>query len=229
MAGAWSQLTNAASTAGMALVDAHHALAMAGNGGVPATAGGGGGGALSAANGVMQAAGGGAALAPGGWVEALLFYAIAAAVVVSVLGVCFSRDIVRMAVWLFVTLSSVAMLYFLLAATFLATIQLIVYVGGTLVLLVFGVMLTNRTPGVQRDCSLAEFYGAAGVCTALLTALVVLLGRPAWQAVTADVPAPTVMALGRLLVTEYVVPFEVAGVLLFVVMVGAAHLARTTE
>ena len=96
------------------------------------------------------------AAAPGGAVEAALFYMLAAMTTVSALGVCIAKNIVRMAVWLFMALSAVAMLYFLLAATFLGAIQLIVYAGGTLVLLIFGVMLTSKSPWVKWDCSKIE-------------------------------------------------------------------------
>jgi hypothetical protein len=67
----------------------------------------------------------------GGWLEFVLFNLVAGGVVISVIGVCVSRNIVRMAVWLFMCLGSVAMVYFMLAATFLGAIQLIVYAGGT--------------------------------------------------------------------------------------------------
>ena len=75
----------------------------------------------------------------GAVLEVVFFYGFALTTVVSALAVCISKNIVRMAVWLFATLGSVAVLYFLLAAYFIAAIQLIVYVGGTLVLLIFGV------------------------------------------------------------------------------------------
>ncbi len=76
---------------------------------------------------------------------------MAAATVFSAIGVCVSRTVVRMAIWLFCALGGVAMLYFLLAATFIGAIQLIVYSGGTLILLVFGVMLTSKSPWIKLE------------------------------------------------------------------------------
>jgi NADH-quinone oxidoreductase subunit J len=163
---------------------------------------------------------------PGGLLEPILFYAVAATIVVAVLGVCIATNIVRMAVWLFIALGSVAMLYFLLAANFLGAIQLIVYVGGTLVLLIFGVMLTSKSPWVRFDPPKWELAGAAVVCGALLVALCVVLYQTTWPTTEEAVPGASVADLGRRLVTTYLVPFEVAGVLLMIVMVGAAHLAR---
>ncbi len=166
------------------------------------------------------------AAAPGGLLEALLFYFVATAIVVSSLGICFSKNIVRMAVWLFISLGSVSLIYFMLAANFLGAIQLIIYAGGTLILLVFGVMLTSKSPWARFDIKPIEWISATGVCAGLFVCLFIILGRAVWNSTQTIIPGATVRDIGRQLMTEYLVPFEVAGVLLFIVMVGAAHLAR---
>lgn len=166
------------------------------------------------------------AAAPGGLLEAGLFYTIAGATVISALGVCATKNIVRMAVWLFVTLGSVALLYFLLAANFIAVIQLIVYAGGTLILLIFGVMLTSKSPWARFEPGKLEFLLAGLVCTALVVVLCIVMTGAVWSAPQQMVPGAAVEDIGRRLLTVYLVPFEVAGVLLMIVMVGAAHLAR---
>ena len=163
---------------------------------------------------------------PGGLLEAGLFYAVAAATVISALGVCATKNIVRMAVWLFVTLGSVALLYFLLAANFIAAIQLIVYAGGTLVLLIFGVMLTSKSPWARFEPGKFELLLATLVCTALVVVLCMVMTDAVWSAPEKMVPGASVEDIGWRLLTVYLVPFEVAGVLLMIVMVGAAHLAR---
>lgn len=167
--------------------------------------------------------------APGGKLEWVLFNLVAGGLVVSVLGVCISRNIVRMAVWLFICLGSVAMLYFMLAANFLGAIQLIVYAGGTLVLLIFGVMLTSKSPWVRWEAPLVELLAAGVVCAAMLVALCIVLGRTAWTGVVSSTPGASLAAIGEKLLTVYLAPFEVAGVLLMIVMVGAAHMARQEE
>jgi NADH:ubiquinone oxidoreductase subunit 6 (subunit J) len=166
------------------------------------------------------------AVPPGGFLDAIMFYAVAGAAVVSALGVCLSKNIVRMAVWLFVALGSAALLYFLLAANFLGAIQLIVYAGGTLILLIFGVMLTSKSPWVRFEARTWEVLVAAIVCTGLMVSLCLVFSRTDWHSAEVAVPGATLAELGRRLLTVYLVPFEVAGVLLFIVMVGAAHLAR---
>ena len=78
--------------------------------------------------------------------SAALFYLFALMSAASAIGVVASRNIVRTAVFLLFTLTGVAGLYFLLNAEFLAAVQLVVYAGGTLILIVFGVMLTSKSP-----------------------------------------------------------------------------------
>lgn len=179
-----------------------------------------------------QAATGGAGVpnaVSGGWLECLLFNLVAGGVLISVIGVCVSRNIVRMAVWLFMCLGSVAMVYFMLAATFLGAIQLIVYAGGTLVLLIFGVMLTSKSPWVKFEAGVLETVLAGIICVALTVSLCLIFARTTWHATEAIVPGPAITKIGEQLITKYLVPFEVAGVLLFIVMVGAAYLARQED
>src|SRR5688572_21884778 len=78
--------------------------------------------------------------------SAALFWVFALISGASALGVVITRNIVRMAVFLLGTLAGVAGLYFLLSAEFLAAVQLVVYAGGTLILIIFGVMLTSKSP-----------------------------------------------------------------------------------
>lgn len=162
-------------------------------------------------------------------VHSILFFAFAALTVLSAWAIVLSQNIVRMAVYLLLTLSGAAGFYFMLDAEFLAAVQLIVYAGGTLILIVFGVMLTSKNPFMQLKTPLWE--RAVGILVGL-----VLAGLLLWANVTTVLPQnPTavreaghdqVAAIGKALLSEYLVPFEVAGVLLLVVMIGAAFMAR---
>ncbi len=131
-----------------------------------------------------------------------------------------------MAVCLLGTLGSVALLYFLMAANFLGVVQLIVYAGGTLVVIIFGVMLTSRTAGVRLRPKLLEVAGGAVVCLGLLAGLVAILVRTAWPAAKATPQSFDVARLGNELLSTYLVPFELVSVLLLAVMIGAAYLAQ---
>ncbi len=162
--------------------------------------------------------------------EVITFYLVAGGTVISALALCVTKDIVRMAVWLFVTLAAVALLYFLLAAPFLGAIQLIVYAGGTLILLIFGVMLTSKSPWIRFETSRNELLAAGVVCAILAVGLIGTLLSTEWPGgetrADSSVPAASVESFGRELLTTYLVPFEVASVLLLVVMIGAAYLVK---
>lgn len=178
----------------------------------------------------------------------ILFAVVGTATCVSALGVVLSQNVVRMAVWLLFTLIGVSLLYFLLGAEFAGAAQLIVYVGGTLVLVVFGVMLTAHGPLRELRTKPVEWVvgGALGVALfALLAAVSLKIGAPP----TSDEPLPSVGPLGMSFLgatdtspkgtvsgtpggsvartpVAYLLPFEIVSVHLLVVLVGAAYLAR---
>src|SRR3982751_7123385 len=106
---------------------------------------------------------------------ATLFYAFALMSALSAIGVVLSRNIVRTAVCLLFTLIGVAGLYFLLSAEFLAAVQLVVYAGGTLILIVFGVMLTSKSPFSRFEAKLGEVVTAVSMGAILLFALILAI------------------------------------------------------
>jgi NADH-quinone oxidoreductase subunit J len=160
-------------------------------------------------------------------IEAVAFYVFAAVVLASALGIVVSRNIVRSATCLLGTLGGVACLYFVLHANLLAVIQLIVYAGGTLVLIVFGVMLTSKSPFVIFSATRGQIVAAVLVTLLLACGLCTLLLQADWSHPAGQLSAsPQVKAVGVMLLTDYLVPFEAASVLLLVVMIGAAYLAR---
>ena len=179
----------------------------------------------------------------------ILFVLVATATCVSAVGVVASRDVVRMAVWLLFTLIGVSLIYFLLGAEFAGAAQLIVYVGGTLVLVVFGVMLTAHGPLRELRTKRVEWIIGLTLGAALFGLLAVVslkLGSP--QSDDAALPGTGPLGLSFLGVTEtspkgsvsgvpgdappprtpvaYLLPFEIVSVHLLVVLVGAAYLAR---
>lgn len=160
-------------------------------------------------------------------IEAFVFYMVAAVTIVSCIGIVISKDIVRAAVCLLGTLGSFALLYFLLMANFLGAIQLIVYAGGINVLIVFGVMLTSKSPWIKFQPKVIEVVAGLVVCVMLFAALALAITSTNWSATATPMDnAPRVADIGVALLTDYLVPFELASVLLLVVMIGAAHLAR---
>ena len=164
----------------------------------------------------------------------VLFAIVAGLTAASALGVLVHRGVVRSALSLLFTLVGVALCYFLLGAEFLGAAQLIVYVGGTLVLVVFGGMLTEAGPFAGPRVPAAGWLVGGGVALGLFALLASASLQLAVPPETPDGPLPGVAALGLgfLGVTAepggraYLLPFEVVGVHLLVVLVGAAYLAR---
>ena len=157
---------------------------------------------------------------------AVLFYLFAGMSAISALGVVISRNIVRTAVCLLFALVGVAGLYFLLSAEFLAAVQLVIYAGGTLILIVFGVMLTSKSPFSRFEPKLVEIVLAWSIGSILLIALIAAILRTTFAANALDTQGYPVDKLGQTLLGDYLVPFELSSVLLLVVMIGAAYLAK---
>jgi NADH-quinone oxidoreductase subunit J len=161
-----------------------------------------------------------------GAASSLLFYLLALLSGGSAVGVVVSRNIVRTAVFLLFTLVGVAGLYFLLAAEFLAAVQLVIYAGGTLILMVFGIMLTSKSPFSRFEPKRIEVIIASLIGIVLLVSLVAaIIDTPFPAGPIATGPYP-IEKLGQALLGDYLVPFEIASVLLLVVMIGAAYLAK---
>ena len=161
---------------------------------------------------------------------AALFYAIALLVTLSAWAIVLSQNIVRMSVYLLLTLVGAAGLYMLMRAEFLAAIQLVVYAGGTLILIVFGVMLTSKNPFMQWRVQLWEMFVGIGIGIIIAGLLIFAMVRsPSPQPLLAEGYSGGyggVSMIGRALLSGYLVPFEIAAVLLLVVMIAAAFMAR---
>jgi NADH-quinone oxidoreductase subunit J len=160
----------------------------------------------------------------------ILFYAFAALTVGSALVVVFSRSIIYSAFSLLFTFLGVAGLYVLLQADFIAVAQIMVYVGGILILLIFGVMLTNRVTNVDVQTGPMQGLPATIVVGILLGTLILLLTRTPWlSAVDTPQVQGTTLEIGERLMTAYLLPFEVVGIVLLVAIMGAAMIARKRE
>lgn len=162
-------------------------------------------------------------------IAAVLFYLFAAMAGVAAMGLVISRNIVRSAVCLLFTLTGVAGLYFLLGAEFLAAVQLVVYAGGTLILIVFGVMLTSKSPFSRFEPKMGEVIVAIVLASVLLVTLVMAIRSHPFSTVPESAEAVErypMTRLGQALLGDYLLPFEIVSVLLLVVMIGAAYLAK---
>jgi len=158
----------------------------------------------------------------------IVFYALASVTVIGAFGVMMTKDIVRVAFWLLASLSGVAGLFIMLGADFLGVTQVLVYIGGILVLILFGIMMTHRDPVLvtDDDRSRSPFTGLA-VSLVTFAALMGVILTTGWaDSGGRRVDSATAPDLGRALLTDYVLPFEVVSVLLLVVLCGSAYIAR---
>lgn len=169
----------------------------------------------------------------------LLFAGVACAFAVAVV---VSPNIVRMAFYLVMSLAATAGLFFLAGADFVGAMQILIYVGGTLVLLVFGVMLTSQDRFISMRTSRGEMLIALLVGLSLLAVLVgAAWSVPSWRdgltreqvAAIPLEPTATPVGMGLLGVrvddparSGYLLIFEIISVHLLVVLIGAAYLAR---
>lgn len=139
--------------------------------------------------------------------------------------VAFSRNIIHSALALLGTFLGVAGLYVTLSADFLAATQVLVYVGGTLILILFAVMLTSRI----QEMKISNPRGGLAVAFALVIAVLLVLGRVAtrtdWPA-EARPAMPSTAKLGHAFLGEYLLPFELGSIVLLAAMIGAVVLAR---
>jgi len=155
-----------------------------------------------------------------------IFFLVAAFTVGASLLVVSARNLVHCAIALVFAFFGVAALFILLDAEFLAAAQVLLYVGGITILMLFAIMLTSRISAKGLKIMNEQVGIAALVVLAIfgLMAFASLKGFPA--AVAPAVMADNTASLGTLLLTTYVLPFEVVSLLLLAAMVGAIILAR---
>ena len=160
----------------------------------------------------------------------VLFLIIAAVIILSAIMVVTARNLVHAALWLVVTLFGVAMLYAVLNAGFMAVVQVVIYIGAIAILFIFAVMLTRREMRDKGPGLNPNWWASALVSLLVFAGLWFLLSSWSGFSKTAgDIPAgfDAVGALGKALVTPdaYVLPFEVASILLVAALVGSVYIA----
>jgi len=159
-------------------------------------------------------------------IYAALFYAIAGLTVLSALGVAFSTNVVYSAMALMGTLIGASGLYVFLAADFVAVVQLLVYVGGILVLTLFAIMLTHQISEVQVSNRSVGRLPALGLVVVVGIAMGVAIFRAPWHIEPLGEATPTTYGIGDSFLNQYLLPFELASVVLLTALVGAIVLSR---
>jgi NADH-quinone oxidoreductase subunit J len=156
----------------------------------------------------------------------IIFWFFAALMIGSALVVVHGKNLVHSAFALLATFFSVAVFYALLGADFLAGAQVLIYVGGILTLILFGVMLTSRIFDLNLRTETFQIGPSALVSAGVFATLTLVIMKTPWREMSLVEEGPTTARIGQLLVTEYLLPFEIASVLLLVALLGAAMLVR---
>ena len=161
--------------------------------------------------------------------EIVAFYALSAMLVVSALAVVLSKNLFHAVLWLALALTGTAGIFLLLDAEFLAAVQLLLYAGGVVTIVVFAIVVTERLVGERITQTNRRIAGGALVCGALLWLLVTtVLQRPltAMKPIMAD---DLTKAIGESVLTRFVLPFELLAFLMLAALLGAIYFARPEE
>lgn len=161
-------------------------------------------------------------------IEPIGFGVIAASLILSALRVVTSRNLVHSVLWLGLTLFATAILYVWLSAPFLAGVQVLLYTGGVVTLMIFGVMLTRRTDPRNAVNEAGRRGWGAAAAVGLFGLLAAAIYRTEGLPVETAEP-PEVADIGRAFLTEHVAAFEVLSLLLLAAMVGAIVIARRRD
>lgn len=160
--------------------------------------------------------------------EEFIFYVVAAATVIGALGVVVARNVVHSALFLILALLGVAAVFILLSAEFLAIVQVLIYGGAVVILVLFAMMLT-RVRDMPQALDGPQRPVAALAAGAFLATSVLAVVATDWPGETEEITVVPFRELGDALFRNWMVPFEVASLVLLVALVGAIILARSEE
>lgn len=156
----------------------------------------------------------------------VIFYFFAALTIGGALIVVFARSLIYSAFGLLFTFFGVACLYVYLGADFLAAAQVVIYVGGILILLLFGVMLTHKLYDLKLKTEIYQLFPSALITVAVFLTLLAAMFKTTWHAPAQLNQNPTTAEIGILFMKDYILPFEIASIFLLVALIGAAMIVR---
>lgn len=157
----------------------------------------------------------------------LVFYLLGLVSIVSAVLSVTSRQIFRSAIYLLFTLIGIAGLYFWMDYQFIAAVQIVVYVGGIAVLIIFSIFLTQQSGEQLPEVPVSRALAGAIAVMAGLALVLVLMDRYGFSGLSDPGPAPSVAAIGEKMldINGYALPFEVVSILLLAAMIGCIVIA----
>lgn len=161
--------------------------------------------------------------------EVVTFAALAVVLIGSALAVVLTKNLFHSVLWLALALSGTAGIFLMLDAEFLAAIQVLLYAGGVVTVVVFAIVVTEKLVGTKLSHTSRGVFRAALAASAFL--FFIASRVMSWPLPTAPAPAmgDSTKTIGTLLLTRFVLPFELLAVVLLVSLVGASYFARPEE
>jgi len=162
-------------------------------------------------------------------VPVIIFAAVSLVTLGAALAVVTNKNILHSAFYLVLAFVGVASIYVMLEAPFIAVVQVLVYIGAIAILIVFAIMLTRRIMSKDLEQRNAQWIWSALGALILFGVLGWIVYSANWPVVQGTVPDEPIVLLGQELLTTYVVPFEIASVLLLAALVGSIIIGRERE
>lgn len=161
--------------------------------------------------------------------DVFAFWALAIVLVGSALAVVLTKNLFHAVLWLALALTGTAGVFLLLDAEFLAAVQLLLYAGGIVTIMVFAIVVTERLVGERLSQTSRRIGASAVVAAGLLAVLVRAVAGQRVPPVRPDMSADLTRAIGETVMTRFVLPFELLAVLMLAALVGAIYFARPDE
>jgi len=161
--------------------------------------------------------------------ESVAFWGLSIVLVVSALAVVLSKNLFHAVLWLALALTGTAGVFLLLDAEFLAAVQLLLYAGGVITIVVFAIVVTERLVGERLTQTNMRIGGGAAVSAVMLGCLVTVIGKRPLAAVRPEMSGDVTKAIGEAVLTRFVLPFELLAVLMLAGLIGALYFARPEE
>ena len=161
--------------------------------------------------------------------EAMVFGGLAVVLLASALAVVLTRNLFHSVLYLALSLVATAGVFLSLDAEFLAAIQLLLYAGGVVTIVVFAIVVTERLVGDRITQTSRQLLAGFGIAGALLVAILAVFRRAPLTVPRPPVSGDLTRAIGESLLTTYVLPFELLAVLFLAALVGALYFARPDD
>ena len=162
-------------------------------------------------------------------VEPIAFWSLAVILVGSALAVVLSKNLFHAVLWLALALTGTAGIFLLLDAEFLAAVQLLLYAGGVITVVVFAIVVTERLVGERLSQTSRHLAGGGIVAAALLWLIVRAIGARSLTMTRPAIEGDVTRLVGESVLTKFVLPFELLGVLMLAAMLGAMYFARPED